>query len=75
MQLFPKFLDADRRGALDEAALEVQNAGRRELQALRGSRAALPPPLLEPPPQPPLLLPLPCAPRCLPVNRMTLRTG
>ena len=68
MPLFPRFLDADRRGALDEAALEVQSAGRRELQALRGSRATLPPPLLEPPPQPPLLLPLPCAPRCPHVN-------
>ena len=42
--------------------------GGAELQALRGSRATLPPPMLEPPPQPPLLLPLPCAPRCLPVN-------
>ncbi|KAK9821107.1 hypothetical protein WJX81_006169 [Elliptochloris bilobata] len=59
MPLFPKFLDDERRGALDEAALEVQGAGRRELQALRGRGAALPPPLLEQPPQPPLLLPLP----------------
>jgi hypothetical protein len=62
MRMFPGYLDDARRGALDEAALAVQSAGRRELAALRGRAAPLPPPqaLLEPAPAAPRL-PLPGA--------------
>jgi hypothetical protein len=46
LRFFPVFLTDARRMALDESALAWQALGRREYQALKGGRAAVPP-LLE----------------------------